>query len=98
MADIVDAKKRSLMMSGIKHKNTRPEIHIRKLLHRAGFRFRLHSHVLPGKPDIILSRFNAVILINGCFWHGHACSLFKEPQTRKEFWQTKFARNRKNDA
>ena len=93
MVDIVDVKTRSRMMSGIKGKDTRPEIRIRSLLHRAGFRFRLHVKNLPGKPDIVLPKFRAIILVHGCFWHGHGCHLFRWPGTRKQFWETKIHRN-----
>lgn len=85
-------------MSGILGKNTKPEHHIRKIIHRIGFRFRLHVKDLPGKPDIVLPKYHVVIFINGCFWHGHDCHLFKLPATRTEFWETKIARNRYNDS
>ncbi len=98
MADIVSADVRSRMMSGIKGRNTKPELLLRSGLHRAGFRFRLHVPELPGKPDIVLPRYNAVLLANGCFWHGHDCHLFKYPSTRQEFWRTKIERNRLADA
>lgn len=97
MADIVDQATRSRMMSGIRGTNTKPEIRIRSLLHRHGFRFRLHSRQLPGKPDIVLPRYHAVVFVHGCFWHGHDCPLFKMPATRSEFWQAKIERNREND-
>ena len=77
MTDIVYKETRSRMMSGIRGKNTKPEILIRKGLHALGFRYRLHSSKLPGKPDIVLPRYRAIILINGCFWHAHNCHLFK---------------------
>lgn len=98
MADIVSPEKRSLMMSGIRGKNTRPEVIIRRALHKRGFRFRLHNSALPGKPDMVLSRYRAIIFIHGCFWHGHNCSLFKWPSTRVDFWKNKITRNRENDA
>lgn len=97
MADIVDTATRSRMMRGIRGTNTRPELSIRRLLHAGGFRFRLHGRLLPGKPDIVLRRHNAVILIHGCFWHGHDCPLFRMPRTRTEFWAAKIGRNRAND-
>ncbi len=97
MADIVTAEVRSRMMSGIRGTNTKPELLLRKGLHAVGFRFRLHDRSLPGKPDIVLRRFNAVIFAHGCFWHGHDCHLFKWPSTRPEFWQAKIARNRAVD-
>jgi DNA mismatch endonuclease (patch repair protein) len=97
MTDVVDAATRSRMMSGIRARNTKPEIQIRSLLHRQGFRFRLHARELPGKPDIVLPRFRAVIFVHGCFWHGHECPLFKWPGTRPEFWREKIGRNQTND-
>ena len=97
MTDIVDASTRSRMMAGIRGKNTKPELLIRSLLHRRGFRFRLHAQNLPGKPDIVLARYHAVIFVNGCFWHRHECSLFKLPKTRTDFWQEKIGRNCTND-
>ena len=92
MADVVDAATRSRMMSGIRGKNTRPELMIRKALHARGFRYRLHCD-LPGKPDICLPKYRAVIFVHGCFWHGHKCHLFKWPKTRPEFWTQKILRN-----
>ncbi len=85
-------------MSGIRGKNTKPEIMIRKALFARGFRYRLHTSALPGKPDIVFPRYRAVIFVHGCFWHGHDCHLFRWPKTRQDFWQTKIFRNRENDA
>ena len=96
MADVVDPATRSRMMSGIRGKNTRPELLIRKALHARGFRYRLHCD-LPGKPDICLPKHRAVIFVHGCFWHGHGCHLFKWPNTRPEFWRAKIGRNREVD-
>jgi DNA mismatch endonuclease (patch repair protein) len=78
------------MMSGIRGKNTRPEIQIRKSLHAEGYRYRLHGK-LPGKPDLVFPVRRAVLFVNGCFWHGHNCHLFRLPATRPEFWQAKIA-------
>lgn len=97
MVDVVDSETRSRMMAGIRGQNTRPEIVIRSLLHRRGFRFRLHVRDLPGKPDIVFPRHHAVIFVHGCFWHGHNCPLFRWPATRPEFWREKIGRNRAND-
>ncbi len=98
MADIVTLEKRSQMMSGIKGKNTKPEIAIRKELHKRGFRYRIHVKSLIGKPDLVFPKHKAVIFINGCFWHGHAdCRLFKLPSSRTEFWKIKINRNRELD-
>lgn len=83
-------------MSGIRGKNTKPELLIRKALHARGFRYRLHCD-LPGKPDICLPKHRAVIFVHGCFWHGHRCHLFKWPKTRPEFWREKIERNREVD-
>ncbi len=86
------------MMSGIRGKNTKPELLIRKALFRKGFRYKLHDKNLPGKPDLVFPKYNAVIFIHGCFWHGHDCHLFKWPSTRREFWKTKITRNQEVDA
>jgi DNA mismatch endonuclease (patch repair protein) len=85
------------MMSGIRGQNTKPEILVRSLLHRQGFRFRLHVRELPGKPDIVLPRYRAAIFVHGCFWHGHDCPLYRLPGTRPDFWQDKINRNRASD-
>lgn len=98
MVDIVDKKTRSKMMAGIRGKNTNPEIRVRKALFARGFRYRLHPAEMPGKPDIVLPKFSAVIFVNGCFWHGHDCNLFKLPSTRKLFWKEKIEKNKSNDA
>lgn len=97
MADIVDKATRSRMMAGIKGKNTKPEIQVRKALHAAGFRFRLHDRKLPGKPDIVLKKYKTVVFVHGCFWHGHECDKFRWPKTRKKFWKDKISANRNRD-
>lgn len=98
MVDIVDSATRSRMMSNIKGRNTKPELLIRSLLHAQGFRFRIHRKDLPGKPDIVLPKYKAIIFIHGCFWHGHQnCRLFKLPASRTEFWEAKISRNQEND-
>lgn len=98
MADVVTPEVRSRMMAGIRSTDTKPELALRKGLHALGFRFRLHVASLPGKPDIVLPRWGAVILAHGCFWHGHDCPLFVWPKTRPDFWRVKIARNREVDA
>lgn len=98
MPDIVSPAVRSRMMSGIRGRDTGPELVIRSGLHRRGFRFRLHDRKLAGKPDLVFPKYRAVIFVNGCFWHGHDCHLFKWPQTRKAFWKAKITANRKRDA
>jgi len=85
------------MMSGIKGKDTKPELLVRKGLHKLGFRYRIHGKELPGKPDIVLHKYNAAIFVNGCFWHMHDCHLFKWPSTRPEFWKEKLERNVRRD-
>lgn len=98
LVDIVDTVTRSRMMSGIKGKNTSPELIIRKALHARGFRFRIHTAHLPGKPDLILPKFKAAIFVHGCFWHGHNCRYFKPPKTRTAFWMNKINKNKVRDA
>ncbi|WP_085622164.1 MULTISPECIES: very short patch repair endonuclease [unclassified Pseudomonas] len=97
MIDIVNSATRSRMMSGIRGKNTSPELLIRKALHSRGFRYRIHPSELPGKPDLLLPKFNAAIFIHGCFWHGHDCRYFKTPKTRTEFWLNKIESNKIRD-
>lgn len=92
MADTVTPTKRSEVMSRIRAKDTGPELAVRSLLHGMGYRFRLHRPDLPGKPDIVLPRYRAVILVHGCFWHRHpGCRLAYMPKSRRDFWQAKFA-------
>jgi DNA mismatch endonuclease, patch repair protein len=97
LPDVVDKATRSRMMAGIKGKNTRPEIAVRKALHAEGFRFRLHHKGLPGKPDIVLPKHKAVVFVHGCFWHGHECPEFRWPKTRPAFWRKKITNNHNRD-
>ncbi|HEY1748832.1 MAG TPA: very short patch repair endonuclease [Xanthobacteraceae bacterium] len=91
MADSLTPEKRSWNMSRIRSKNTAPERRIRSLLHRAGFRFRLHARNLPGRPDIVLPRYHSVVQVHGCFWHRHSgCRNTTTPATRGDFWKSKF--------
>jgi DNA mismatch endonuclease, patch repair protein len=91
MADKLSKEQRSWNMSRITGSNTRPEIVLRSLLHRAGLRFRLHDPTLPGKPDIVLKKHRTVVFVHGCFWHRHSgCKNASIPSTRKEFWTEKF--------
>lgn len=92
-ADVVSPAVRSRMMAGIRGKNTKPELMLRSELHRRGFRFRLHRRDLPGSPDLVFPKRGAVIFVNGCFWHGHDCHLFRLPKSRTEFWREKIAAN-----
>lgn len=84
-------------MAGVRAANTKPEMILRRGLHAFGFRFRLHGRKLTGKPDIVLPRYRAVIFVNGCFWHGHECQLFRWPKTREAFWREKISGNRTRD-
>lgn len=102
MADVHDKDTRSYNMSKIRGKDTKPELLVRQFLHGRGYRFRLHDQKLPGKPDIILPKYKTIILVNGCFWHGHKnCKFFKIPKTRTEWWKQKITgtveRDRKNN-
>src|SRR5579862_3412857 len=85
------------MMAGIRGKNTKPEIILRKGLHRRGFRYGLHSSDVPGKPDMVFRSRRAVIFVHGCFWHGHDCRFFRLPGTRPDFWEKKIDSNRARD-
>ncbi|MDG5974849.1 DNA mismatch endonuclease vsr [Hydrogenophaga taeniospiralis CCUG 15921] len=86
------------MMSGIRSRNTVPEIRVRRLLHRQGYRFRLHRGDLPGTPDIVLPSRRIAIFVHGCFWHLHqGCRLARVPGTREDFWRAKLTRNRERD-
>jgi DNA mismatch endonuclease (patch repair protein) len=87
--DVLTTEQRRHNMSRIRGKDTKPELQLRRALHAAGMRFRLHAAGLPGRPDIVLPRHRAVLLIHGCFWHGHECPLFRIPATRREFWTNK---------
>lgn len=98
MADIVSDRKRSQMMSRVKGRDTKPEIAVRSLLHRAGFRFRLRRRDLPGRPDLVLPKYSAVVFVHGCFWHAHDCARYRLPDTRADFWAQKARANRERDA
>lgn len=84
-------------MAAIRGSHTKPEVCVRKAMHAAGLRYRLHAKYLPGRPDLVFRRRRAVIFVNGCFWHRHDCHLFKWPATRQEFWHAKIGRNVAND-
>lgn len=101
MADVVDKVTRSRMMAGIRGSDTAPEMIVRRGFHALGFRYRLHDRKLPGRPDLVLPRYRAVVFVNGCFWHRHeGCRYASTPATRPDFWAEKFrlnvARDRKN--
>ena len=84
-------------MAAIRGRDTKPEVRIRKALHALGFRYRTHAKELPGRPDLVLPKYKAVVFINGCFWHRHDCHMFKWPLTRPDFWQQKIGKNAEND-
>ena len=94
MVDVVSSKVRSRMMAGIGGKDTKPELTLRKGLFALGLRYRLHDRKLPGRPDIVLPRWNTVVFVHGCFWHRHpGCRYTTTPSTRTEFWLDKFEKN-----
>jgi DNA mismatch endonuclease (patch repair protein) len=98
MADRLSPEARSANMSKVGNKNTKPELLVRRILHRAGYRFRLHRSDLPGSPDVVLPRWRTAVFVHGCFWHGHeGCRRSKLPSTRTDFWQTKVERNQERD-
>ena len=99
MSDVHTKETRSFNMSRIRSKNTRPELAVRKFLHAAGFRYRLHDKKLPGKPDIVLPKYRTVIFVHGCFWHGHRnCRYFVVPKTKTDWWLDKINGNIEKDA
>ena len=94
MTDIFDPEKRSEIMSRIRGRDTKPELIVRRIAHGLGFRFRLHRKDLPGRPDIVFPRHQAVIVVHGCFWHRHpGCKRASSPKTRVRYWQNKFEDN-----
>jgi DNA mismatch endonuclease (patch repair protein) len=94
MADIVDTGTRSRMMSGIRGKNTQPELRVRRRMHAAGLRYRIHAKDLPGRPDIVFRRYRTAVFVHGCFWHQHqGCRLAARPATNAGFWSSKLAGN-----
>jgi DNA mismatch endonuclease, patch repair protein len=98
MPDNRSPESRSALMSRIGPKNTSPELIVRRWLHKAGYRFRLHRRDLPGTPDIVLPRLRIAIFVHGCFWHAHGCAKGRPPKSRPEYWLPKLARNRERDA
>lgn len=95
--DHVDKAKRSEIMASVKGKDTSPELLVRKELHRRGFRYRLYPKDIPGKPDLVFPKFNAIIFIHGCFWHGHNCEKGKLPKSNLSFWEEKIVKNKQRD-
>jgi DNA mismatch endonuclease (patch repair protein) len=97
MVDVLTKEQRRLNMSCIRGKDTKPELMVRHSLHAKGLRYRLHRKDLPGRPDIVFPSYRAAILVHGCFWHGHKCSMFKMPSTRPDFWREKITANKARD-
>ena len=97
MTDIVNGKTRSRIMARVASKNTRPELRVRRDIHSAGFRYRLHVSMLPGSPDLVFPRFKLALFIHGCFWHKHMCSHFRMPASNQDYWSKKLARNVERD-
>ncbi len=97
MTDVHDPATRSRNMAAVRARDTKPELMIRKALHRAGLRYRLNARDLPGRPDIVLPRYRAVVFVHGCFWHRHECDLFRWPESRTEFWREKLDANAARD-
>lgn len=98
MADNISSAERSRVMRCVRSVDTRPERMVRSIVHRLGYRFRLHVRELPGTPDMVLARLRTVIEVRGCFWHGHACGRCRIPATRRGYWLDKIERNRRRDA
>lgn len=97
MADILTKEQRRINMSRIRGRDTKPEMILRRGLHRMGLRFRVHRKGLPGNPDLVFPGPRAVIFVHGCFWHMHLCRMFRWPATRPEFWREKISRNHERD-
>lgn len=97
MADVFSSEKRSDVMRRIKSENTKPEVRLRKSLHRLGLRYSLHSKKLPGKPDLVLTKYRTVIQVRGCFWHGHTCIDGHVPKSRPKYWGPKLEGNKRRD-
>lgn len=99
MPDRFDKEARSALMARVGQRDTAPELICRRQLHALGYRFRLHVRKLPGTPDVVLARHKKIVLVNGCFWHGHrGCPRATIPETRHDWWAAKIARNRERDA
>lgn len=97
-SDTVSSSHRSWIMRQVRSRNTTPELYVRRTLHAAGFRFRIHYKKLPGKPDLVLAKYRTAIFVHGCFWHWHGCHRSRMPSSNVEYWQRKIARNVERDS
>lgn len=97
MTDMVSAERRSQIMARIHSTDTTPEMAVRRLLHRMGYRFRLHVRDLPGCPDVVLPKYRTAVLVHGCFWHGHRCKDGRRPKSNMDYWNKKLDRNKRRD-
>jgi len=96
MTDVFDKATRSRIMSHIQGKDTKPEIEVRTRFHSLGLRYRFHDRSLPGTPDLVFPQYRTVVMVNGCWWHQHACGRFRSPKSNLGFWGPKIRRNREN--
>lgn len=97
VADILDPRARSARMAAVKQKHTGPELNLRKALHAAGYRYRLHPKHLPGRPDIVFPGRELAVFVHGCFWHGHDCRAGRRPATNQDYWLAKIEANQLRD-
>lgn len=97
MADTFTPAERSRIMAAVKSKDTSPEMVVRRIVHRLGYRYRLHVAALPGAPDLVFPRLKKIIIVNGCFWHMHTCGACRVPAVRREYWVAKLSRNAARD-
>lgn len=98
LADNLDPETRSKVMAAVRQRDTAPEMLVRRMLHRMGYRYRLHRRDLPGSPDLVFPTRKKAIFVHGCFWHGHTCPKGALPKTRRDFWRAKITKNQKRDA
>src|SRR5271154_5907111 len=97
MADSVTKAQRSRIMAAVRSKDTTPELTVRRLVHRLGYRYRLHVRTLPGTPDLVFPSRQKIINVSGCFWHMHGCGRCRIPAAHRTYWQEKLERNKKRD-
>lgn len=97
MPDVLTKEQRQRNMSGIRGRDTKPEMLVRRGLYVRGLRYKLHDKALPGRPDLVFPRYHAVVFVHGCFWHAHDCPMYKQPTTRKAFWSDKLKKNADRD-